>query len=82
MPNGIKTSQAMEERIIDLLKQGVKQTEIVRITGISRHVISRIANETGIRRAMNGKSICDKKQHYPDELLEEWDRLHEKYGRK
>ena len=68
-----KIPEEMERMILEALQRGEMYKTIVDITGVSETTIGRVARENGICRIK--RNIEKVKDNYPQELLDEWDRV-------
>ena len=68
-----KIPEEMERMILEALQRGEMYKTIVDITGVSETTIGRVARENGICRIK--RNIEKVKDDYPQELLDEWDRV-------
>ena len=68
-----KIPEEMERMILEALQRGEMYKTIVDRTGESETTIGRVARENGICRIK--RNIEKVKDNYPQELLDEWDRV-------
>ena len=68
-----KIPEEMERMILEALQRGEMYKMIVDRTGVSETTIGRVARENGICRIK--RNIEKVKDNYPQELLDEWDRV-------
>lgn len=68
-----KIPEEMEGMILEALQRGEMYKTIVNRTGGSETTIGRVARENGICRIK--RNIEKVKDNYPQELLDEWDRV-------
>ena len=61
--------------ILEALRRGEMYKTIVDRTGVSETTIGRVARENGICRMKKGNIEKSGKDNYPQELLDEWDRV-------
>ena len=68
-----KIPEEMERMILEALQRGEMYKTIVDRTGVLETTIGRVARENGICRIK--RNIEKVKDNYPQELLDEWDRV-------
>ena len=68
-----KIPEEMERMILEALQRGEMYKTIADRTGVSETTIGRVARENGICRIK--RNIEKVKDDYPQELLDEWDRV-------
>ena len=68
-----KIPEEMERMILEALQRAEMYKTIVDRTGVSETTIGRVARENGICRIK--RNIEKVKDNYPQELLDEWDRV-------
>mgnify|MGYP000147579292 CR=1 FL=1 len=68
-----KIPEEMERMILEMLQQGEMYKAIVDRTGVSETTVGRVARENGICRIKRNHEKV--KDNYPQELLDEWDRV-------
>ena len=68
-----KIPEEMERMILEALQRGEMYKTTVDRTGVSETTIGRVARENGICRIK--RNIEKVKDNYPQELLDEWDRV-------
>ena len=65
--------EEMENLILEMLQQGKTYKAIVARTGVSESTVGRVARDNGICRIK--RDIENEENNYPQELMEEWDRV-------
>ena len=65
--------EEMENLSLEMLQQGKTYKAIVARTGVSESTVGRVARDNGICRIK--RDIENEKNNYPQELMEEWDRV-------
>ena len=68
-----KIPEEMEKMILEMLQEGETYKTIMDRTGVSETTVGRVAKENGICRIK--RNIEKVKDNYPQELLDEWDRV-------
>lgn len=75
MPKGVKTDERVERLARIMLETGKSRKQVSRTLGLGCGVVNRIA----------GKMQCrdvEHKSRMPEELLRQWDYVHERYGKR
>ena len=65
--------EGMENLILEMLQEGETYKAIVARTGVSESTVGRVGRDNGICRIK--RDIENEENNYPQELMEEWDRV-------